>query len=624
MQQKCQAILSKLQQQSDILRNMPISVEVTEATENGSVDVKNKLIKVNPQYISGLQVAESTIAHELAHIAYYELYGFKRNKEDELFADVYGMILCKRAGYDISEDMKKWNEKLKRIENTDEHPQNKIRYLIMKRVAAYMDDFNNVKVNYKNAPKPRQDYAEAPFDITLRRERLRKKFGVEDDDVRTKLNPEDIMRDDISVGEFRDKILSADLLGLSVGVLGELSQKILKERKLSQDYKVLVKMYSTLKHVAFENSDDWFLAEKIALYGGRIMQRLNLMSQQQNPQTFRENVETLLWHKHRFTSPRHRKQLQNWYTECLLEQYGKDDGSEKYATELAGNLEKFHNKLHNADVLPLLKNIKDTLQLTDRNILLLQSFAQNNSQETKQIRMEVLATECLLSFDQAVKTVRYLSSNKIKPFRYETFEGKYWYNDYTRRDEPLKTVSFIKEDVLKEIHDDMANINPKKRAEIFCLLLENVSNNDGIGKLELFVAKKAKNDNIYKTLVDEYIKTYEPKQQAYVVASLVSKKKLSKDYSYEDYFKTILENSGIDGIRAYNALYADKRKEEIMSLDTNRTALHSKDMLIFANLRELGQKMAQHSSADLQKIGNKIMQATAKSIAKPLKKEREV
>jgi hypothetical protein len=107
-----------------------------------------------------------------------------------------------------------------------------------------------------------------------------------------------------------------------------------------------------------------------------------------------------------------------------------------------------------------------------------------------------------------------------------------------------------------------------------------------------------------------------------VVASLISKKKLNKDYTYEDYFKTILENSGIDGIRVYNALYADKKAEEIVSLATNRTALHSQDMIIFANLRSLGQKMAQQSDADIRKIGKKIVSAMQKSIAKPLKKER--
>lgn len=619
MKHYCQTILDKLQQQSDILRNMPITLKITGSVDNGSVDVLKKNIELNPDYIKNPKVVAPTIAHELAHIVYYELYGFKRNKEDEIFADVYGMILCKRAGFDISEFRNEWNNKLERMTNTNEHPQNKIRYLILKRASAYLDDIDTIKIDHQSAGRP--DFEEAPFDITLRREVLKKRYKIEDDDKKNEQNTVDIFREDIPLSELKQKILNTDLLGHQNGDLNRLSAKILQNKILYEDYKVLEKMHNTLSQTAFYNSEEWYDKDRIIPFENKMMNHLKGMKQKQTPQEFRKDVEVLLWHKNRFSSPQQRKQLQSWYVESLLEQYGKDDGTDKYSQQLNENLNKLNNKLHNADILPLLQKIKDALVLKDRNIPILQSFAQQNSQETKQIRMETLVTECLLSFDQAVQTIRFLSNNKIKPFRYECFEGKYWYNDYTRKNEPLMTVSAIKENELNEIRNDMANITPKKRTELFCLLLEGVYGRNGAQTLEMFINKKKTNDKIYKTLVDEYIKTYEPEQQPYVIASLISKKKPNKDYTYEDYFKMILENSGIDGIRAYNALYTDKRKEEIFSLATNRSALHSQDMIIFANLRSLGQKMAQQSDDNLKKIGQKIISATQKSIAKPLRRE---
>lgn len=622
MKYYCLSVLNRLKKQSDILRDMPIKLEMTETVDNGSVNVRAKTIELNPYYVNNPKKAVSTIAHELAHVAYYELYGFRRNKEDEIFADVYGMILCKRAGFDISGFREEWNNKLSRKENTDEHPQDKIRYLIMKRAGAYIDNFNTVKVNHPLGLEKRRDFEESPFDVTLRREVLKRKYKEGDDDRRTEQNVAEIFCEGISPYEFKQKISNANLLGMRKGELSYLSKRILQDEVLSKDYIVLEKMHNALTQTAFDSSGDWLDKERIMPFEDKMMQLLRNMKKKQKPQAFRKDVEVLLWHKNRFLSPKHRKQLQNWYVESLSEQYGKDDGTDKYAADLSKNLARLNNKLHNADVLPLLREIKDALALKDRNIPILQSFAQQNNQETKQIRMETLVTECLLNFDQAVKTVSFLCNKKVKPFRYESFQGEYWYNDYTRREEPLMTVSFIEEEELQEIREDMANIAPKKRAEIFCLLLESVGQKDAVGKLELFINKKAKNDNIYKTLVDEYIKTYKSDQQPYVVASLISKKKLDKDYTYEDYFKTILENSGIDGIRAYNALYEDKRKEEIVSLASNHTALHGQDMLIFANLRMLGQKMMGHADADLQQIGQKIAQATHKSIARPFKRRR--
>ena len=621
MKQSYQAIMKKLQQQSDVLRHMPIKLKVTDSVDNGSVDIKKRLIELNPDYVSDPKKAVPTIAHELAHLAYFQLYGFKRNKEDETYADVYGMILCKRAGYDISDFRNDWNSELARMENTDEHPQNKIRYLIIKRAIAYLDDLESPKIDNQFTQQIRPDYTEAPFDITLRREMLRKKLGIEKTDKRSEQCNSDITRSNLPTGEFKQKLLSADLLYIESDNLVELAKRILAERVLSQNYKVLFKIHNALSQSAFEEctNADWYMEKYTPLLEEKMMRRLNIMKKQEKPQTFRENIEELLWHKNRFLSPEYRRQLQNWYADSLLEQYGPDNGTDRYAADLSKNLDKLNNRLHNADILPLLSNIKDKLQLKERNIPILQSFAQHNNQETKQVRLEVLVTECLLKEEQAIKTVQYLISDKLEPFCYECSDGRYWYNDFTRRNEPLKTVSLIKEDTLKEIHDDLTCISPQKRAETFCLLLENVCKGNNIGKLEMFVDNETGQNDPYKTLVNEYINTYNPQQQAYVVASLLSKKKLNRDYSYEDYFKTILENSGIDGIRTYNMLYNDKKAEEIVSLATNRTALHSQDMFVFANLRTLGQKMTQQPDSKLQEVGKKIIKATQKSIARPLK-----
>ena len=182
MKHYCQTIMNKLKQQSNILRNIPVTLLITDKTDNGAVDVIKRTIELNPNYISDPKLVAPTIAHELAHIVYHELYGFRRNKEDEIFADVYGMILCKRAGFNISGYRDEWNTELRRIENTDEHPQSKIRYLILKQAAAYLDDFNNIEIN-NHAGKKKHNYVESAFDVTLRREILKIKFGKTCDSV---------------------------------------------------------------------------------------------------------------------------------------------------------------------------------------------------------------------------------------------------------------------------------------------------------------------------------------------------------------------------------------------------------------------------------------------------------
>lgn len=613
-----QAVLQKLMDQSDILRNMQITLDITSEVENASANVLENKIKINPDYLKSVKEVAPTLSHELAHIVYYNIYGFKSNKEDEIFADVYGMILCKRAGFDVSKFKDEWNEKLQHKENPDEHPQNKIRYYILKRMMSYLEDFNVVKINGVKQEK-KHDYMVSSFDISIRRERLRQKFGLNEDETRaTSCNTTDISKLELSAVEFRNELLDANLLCLPEDSLYDIGKRVLSEEVLAQDYQVLEKVHNTLTKAVFGTTDCGRLKRIILQSEEKMMSQLENMRHQENAQTFGECVEKLLLHKNRFTLPQSRKQLQKWYIESLVQRYGIDDGSSCYTEKLKSILDKLNNELHSADVLPLMRDIKETLQLQDRNIPLLQLFVRNNEQITKQIRMETLATECLLNSDQALKTVQYLSDSNLKPFHLEGFYGNCWYNDYTRKDEPLFEPSFVNKEDLQEICEDMVNITPKKRAEIFCLLMENISPADNMHKLELFVNKTTENDSLYKVLVEEYIKTYNENQQPYVVASLVSKKNRNQNYSYEDYFKLILENSGIDGIRSYNAIYADKKTEEIISLDTNRTALHSKDMIIFSNLRKLGQKIAQHTNTDIRKIGQTIMQATHKSVARPL------
>ena len=615
-----ETVLKKLAEQSDILRNMQVTLEVTTETENAAVNVLENKIKVNPNYLREQSSAAPTISHELAHIVYYQLYGFLSNKEDEIFADVYGMILCKRAGWDVARVRDDWNDELKKRKytNNNEHPENKIRYYILKRAVAYLDDLPSVKIKNPQISE-RDGFGESPFDVSLRRQRLKQKYRFNDDGTRSRQQDvTDVLNSDLTNEQFKKKILDSNLLGLEQQSLYSIGTRVLEEKSLVEDYPVLEKVHNTLTQVAFEDADPWLLKKIIPQYEEKIMTKLENISQTQDASTFGECVGQFLWHKNRFMSAQHRKQLQKWYIENLQQQCGCDDGSEQFAANLNKALDKLNYRLHNADVLPLLRDIKNALKIQDRNIPLLQTFARNNEQETKQIRSETLITECLLNSEQALKTVQYLSDDKKEPFCYEKFYGNYWYNDYTRRDEPLIEKSLVSKEMLQEICEDMMTISPKKRAEIFCLLMENISPNDNMYKLELFVNKTAEKNSLYKTLVEEYIKTYEPDQRPYVVASLVSKKNRNRDYSYEDYFKTILQNSGIDGIRAYNALYSQKIPEEIVSLDTNRTALHAKDMIIFANLRKLGQKMAQATNSDINKIGQKIVQSTQKSIAKSL------
>jgi len=616
----CEAVLNKLKQQSDILRDLPITIELTRMVANASVSAAENKIKINPNYIHERSSAAPTISHELAHIVYYRLYGFLSNKEDEIFADVYGMILCKRAGCSVAEVRDDWNDELRKREypNDDAHPENKIRYYILKRAMAYLDDLPNVEIKNPKIPE-RNGFEESPFDVSLRRQRIKQKHHFNEDGTRSEQpNTTDVLNPDLTANQFKREILMSNLLGLAQESLYSVGTRVLGEKSLAEDYPVLEKVHNTLTQAAFEDADPWLLKKIIPPYEEKIMTQLENIRQTQDAPAFGECVEQFLWHKNRFMSAQHRKQLQKWYIENLLKQCGCDDGSERFTANLNNALNKLNHRLHNADVLPLLRDIKNALKVQDRNIPLLQTFARDNEQETKQIRSETLITECLLNSEQALKTVQYLSDAKKEPFCYEKFYGNYWYNDYTRRDEPLIEKSLINEETLREICEDMMTVSPRKRAEIFCLLMENISPKNNMHKLELFVNKTTEKDSLYKTLVEEYIKTYEPDQQPYVIASLVSKKNRNRDYSYEDYFKTILQNSGIDGIRTYNALYPQKIPEEIVSLDTNRTALHAKDMIIFANLRKLGQKTIYHADTNLRKIGQQIVQATRNSIARPL------
>lgn len=108
-----------------------------------------------------------------------------------------------------------------------------------------------------------------------------------------------------------------------------------------------------------------------------------------------------------------------------------------------------------------------------------------------------------------------------------------------------------------------------------------------------------------------YLSTYKPEQQPYVVATLLSRKQPGARYGYEDYFKEILNSSGIKGLRALNQIYNTKLPEEILKIETNMSPLKAQDGIIFDNLRKLGVLAQKNDNTEIRKIGRHLMIATA-------------
>ena len=266
-----------------------------------------------------------------------------------------------------------------------------------------------------------------------------------------------------------------------------------------------------------------------------------------------------------------------------------------------------------ADVYAFTKTLYQELNIQDKNMPVLQSFMERNRFEMMSVRLETLITECLINSKQALMTLEYLTGIHQKSFQ---FKGVY------QKKTGIKEYSYITAPILKEIRNDLENIHPSKRADLFGLLMENIGTRGNLKKLDLFVDKRDEQSDVYKKLMQTYIKTYAPDQQHDVVATLVSLKEINKPFGYEDYFKALLMHSGIDGRRVHDALYQTKSAACVSDMFHRSSPLYKENNIIFANLRELGEQIKNKKDKQLCKIGTQIELATQKKQA--LRAVREI
>ncbi len=528
-------IMHKLQQQSDLLRGKDVALCLTEdydVAERAAVSTGTQTVLFNVDYLrENPSISEDAvaaeIAHELSHLVYREKFALAgKSKEEEIFADNYGLVLLNRAGYNVRNSLHE--EELEVEENRDVHPADKIRELICRRTVAAL-----------NAP----------------------------------------IRENTP---FTGKIPNTPLVETAYNVLQERGQRL------------------AAHDIRQANTDLERQPSDVAQKYDDLIPNLTALQAQTDADDFVALVGTYLSAEHRAPEATARRKLHMLYASALYGALGKDDGSAEYGQRLGNELEKLRGQIHNADALPLAQILQKRLQIND-NMHILQKFVKDNSFEMNQIRSELLLTECLVYPEQALPTAQYLSglTNEV-PMHYVD-------------DDNGERYSYISADELQNLRDDWANVTPSKRADIFAILMENVAPKDNPAqKLAQFIGKTAENDAVYKPLVEMYLATYTPEQQPYAVSTLVSRKELNRPYGYEDYFKAILLNSGIKGLRAYNAVYNIHRPEQINKLSTNSSALVSEDGIIFNKLAELGRAAQQSDNPELQKIGRQLVYATQK------------
>ena len=137
--------------------------------------------------------------------------------------------------------------------------------------------------------------------------------------------------------------------------------------------------------------------------------------------------------------------------------------------------------------------------------------------------------------------------------------------------------------------------------------MENISPQNCTEKLELFVDKKDENHDFYKSVMETYLKTYSNNQQPYVVSTLISRKDITRPYSYEDYFKTMLLNSGIAGRRIHDSLYGTDFSKNVQDVHRNYVPLFSDDNIEFANLAKLGKALQSSTNPQSKNLGQQII-----------------
>jgi len=637
-------IMHNLQNQSDVLRGKDIQIclsDTEENTNNDEITTDLGIIRMGKTYLQelaaqGEDFVAHSIAHELSHMVFDHKYRISNpsNKEAEIFADNYAHILCHRAGYNINLPFK--SEKISVQENVDSHPVDKIRSATMRRTAAYLTDENSpqtvkpFRMPIPDAPlteiyqelyeQREAQFGDAAKEIMAKEHTLHTDlYHIEQNESQSaEAEQENPSEDALKIQQLLQTDHLADekdaILGMNFHNIErksdvlKLYEKVITDTELFYESEVLYLKFRDY----FAECSHTDVNDRQALHSAQVEgldeAALKIVGQKAEDgcsydflcdykianntsvATTEDFIIDRMSAVHRFFNPADRQKINELYANELYELIEKDDNSDNYGRSLIRHLSKLNGKIHNADVIPLAKTLKQKLKIQDRNLPILQKFVSDNSFEINQIRAELLISKCMIDADYAKNTVAYLMSDGKKPFG-------------TNEDENV---------IMHDIHTDWAQVTSSKRADMFALLLENVSPDNSAQKLALFMDKTGDKDAVFKPLVEMYLSTYTPEQQPCVAATVLSKKDTQKQYGYEDYFKEILKNSGIQGIRALNQIYDAKLSEEILTIESNMSPLKSKDGLIFDNLRKLGVAAQKSDDMELRKIGRQLVIATAK------------
>ncbi|MBO7098171.1 MAG: hypothetical protein J6W11_06005 [Alphaproteobacteria bacterium] len=626
-------IMHRLKNQSSVLRPMDIRLvlsDMPDRTDNAYCFREEKIILMGLQYLKmqaqyGEDMVAATIAHELSHIVYrnkYQFYGL--SKEEEVFADMYGIILRHRAGYNTR--INPWRKRIKYKINENVHPQGKIRRLIMNRLSSSLET-RNVKITPFRVNFPESEFItnldEYPqnvndmghdtsqkiyTDIQIRRdtEYTEKERKLTEKRLKSILGLKSLNI------KHRNFIKSLNCQTLSGAQFFELYEKVMKSDDLKDDMFLMLKFRDALAYINFREDGDLFPDLWQALDNQAIhMTKIALKSMTED--WILDYLKIFMDVRFRLRDKNNRQKIYKFFAQSFAAQYGNDTGTDEYGALLAMELKTLSGRMCAADVYAFTKTLYQELNIQDKNMPVLQSFMERNRFEMMSVRLETLITECLINSKQALMTLEYLTGIHQKSFQ---FKGVY------QKKTGIKEYSYITAPILKEIRNDLENIHPSKRADLFGLLMENIGTRGNLKKLDLFVDKRDEQSDVYKKLMQTYIKTYAPDQQHDVVATLVSLKEINKPFGYEDYFKALLMHSGIDGRRVHDALYQTKSAACVSDMFHRSSPLYKENNIIFANLRELGEQIKNKKDKQLCKIGTQIELATQKKQA--LRAVREI
>lgn len=624
-------IMHRLQNQSMVLKQMDIDLVLSDLpnqTNNAYCFHEEKAIVMGLAYLKrlaprGEDMVAAIIAHELSHIAYrqkYRFYGL--SKEEEIFADSYGVILRHRAGYNCQIYFRQ--NDIDRDVNYRVHPQDKIRSLIMKRVASSFDTRNQAVTPFK-VDFPAEEFI-TDIDRLLRvsnnnypdsSQRIVTDLGVMRDDKH---------KNDTANNEFLNSVLALpvlkakyqsflkliDFTAYSPEQLLELYDKVCQSADFKNDMSLMTHFRDAWTYMCFRDEED-VLPGLLKKLDKKVIEETQKEFAATKPAYMMKRLEKYLDVRFRFRDVKNRQTIYDMYAKSFLDAYGPDDGSNEYGAILKEELNALSGTIHPSDVTPVAHHLSNQLKITNNNVAALYDFIKRNTFEPSSVRTETLLTECLLNSRQAQMTLEYLTGIRKKAFE---FEGVY------NKETGVKEYSYITASGLKEIRDNWDHIPPSKRAGLFCLLMENLGADDNMRKLDMFVDKKSKENKIYGQLMHTYIKTYDEDQQPYVIATLVSLKDRHHPFGYEDYFKTMLQHSGIDGRRVHDALYQTKSAECVEDMYRNASPLYRDNNIIFENLHRLGQETAGQTDEKLATIGRRILTVTAKKRVPTYAKER--